>query len=217
MADYTVTAGGHTVSVTVSDAGQIAALHAEQARHNASLTVPEGESVEDHDDYCHGEGDYLNWVMRSWAQGNAGATEQNVRDTIGNALASYAGQNPPEVLVEPESGPPSVNALIAYAAQRRWEKEVGGITMSGVPVPTDDRAKLLLLGAAESMADGSSAPLVIGGVNYGTMSKAQFQAINAAVVAHVQSTFATLATVVAAISADPPTITDKAGIDGAFA
>jgi hypothetical protein len=89
------------------------------------------------------------------------------------------------------------------------------MSLGGVPVPTDDRAKLLLLGAAQSMADGSSAPLVIGGIVYGTKTKAEFQAINSAVVAHVQSTFPKLATALAGIA--DGTITTTEQINGIIA
>jgi hypothetical protein len=105
--------------------------------------------------------------------------------------------------------------LKSYAAEKRWNKEVGGTLVNGVPVPTDDRAKLLLLGAATSMVDGSSSNLVIAGVNYGVFTKIQIQALNDAVVAHVQATFPLLATVLAGI--DAGTITTMEQIDTAFA
>lgn len=110
---------------------------------------------------------------------------------------------------------PDGTDLVAYATFKRWQKEVGGVTLNGVPVPTDDRAKLLILGAAQTMAVDDVAPLVISGVNYGEMSGAQFRAINAAVVAHVQATFPILAGVLEAITAGA--ITTTAAIDAAFA
>lgn len=114
----------------------------------------------------------------------------------------------------PSPEPDGTN-LIAYAANKRWQKEVGGVTLNGIPVPTDDRAKLLILGAAQTMAVDATAPLVINGVNYGSMTGAQFQVINAAVVAHVQSTFPILADVIALINSNE--ITTTAQIDEAFA
>ena len=110
---------------------------------------------------------------------------------------------------------PTAAALKAYATAKREEKENSGTTMGPVPVPTHDRAKLLILGAAQTMADTDTSPFVVGGVNYGNLTGLQFQAANAAVVAHVQGTFATLATVIAAI--DAGTITTTAAIDEAFA
>ena len=108
--------------------------------------------------------------------------------------------------------PPPVD-LVAYATDKRWRVETGGISFNGILVPTDDRAKLLLLGAATNMAPGSSAPLIVAGVNYGTLTDVQFKAINAAVIAHVQATFPVLASVLAAINAG--TITTTQQIDSA--
>ena len=63
------------------------------------------------------------------------------------------------------------------------------------------------------MADGSSAPLIVNGVNYGVMPKSAFVAINAAVIGHVQRSFASFAIVLTAIAAG--TITTTAQIDAA--
>ena len=104
--------------------------------------------------------------------------------------------------------PPPVD-LVAYSTDKRWRVETGGISFNGILVPTDDRAKLLLLGAATNMAPGSSAPLIVAGVNYGTLTDVQFKAINAAVIAHVQATFSVLASVLAAITAGTITTTQQ--------
>lgn len=63
------------------------------------------------------------------------------------------------------------------------------------------------------MVDGSSASMVVNGVNLGSFPKAVFSAINAAVIAHVQSTFPVLASVIASINNG--TITTTAQIDAA--
>ena len=99
--------------------------------------------------------------------------------------------------------------LVAYAATKRWQKEVGGIVVNGIPVPTDDRAKLLILGAAQTLADNASAPFVSGGVNYGTLTGVQFRALNAAIVAHVQASFVALADVLSGIKAGSVTTTGQ--------
>lgn len=107
--------------------------------------------------------------------------------------------------------------LIAYAANKRWQKEVGGITVSGIPVATDDRSKLMMTGARVAAAadpewstqwagmDGSIYPL----------TAAQVVAISDAVQAHVNNCFAIFATVKTGI--DNSTITSAAQIDAAFA
>jgi hypothetical protein len=110
--------------------------------------------------------------------------------------------------------PPPVD-FAAYAADARWRSETGGIAVGSLQVPTDDRAKLLILGAAQMLGDADTAPFIANGVNYGNVSGAQFRAINAAITTHVQATFATLATVMTGISAG--TITTTAAIDAAFA
>lgn len=103
----------------------------------------------------------------------------------------------------------SAAQLAAYAATKRWQVEVAGVVVNGIRVPTDDRAKLLLMGAATGMADGSSAPLIISGINYGTVTKAEFQAIYAAVTAHTQSTFPVLASVLDQIAQGTITTVDE--------
>lgn len=103
--------------------------------------------------------------------------------------------------------------LRAYAVDKRWRVEIGGTTVNGILVPTDDSAKLKLLGAAMTLADNASTPLVIRGVSYGVMSGAQIKALNAAVINHVQATFPVLAAVLASIEAG--TIATTAQIDAA--
>ena len=44
-------------------------------------------------------------------------------------------------------GPPTQDNLIAYAAQSRWEAEVGGTQVAGQIIATDDRSKTLITGA----------------------------------------------------------------------
>ncbi len=104
--------------------------------------------------------------------------------------------------------------LKAYAAEKRWAKETGGTVVLGTPIPTDDRAKVLLLGAAMSMADTDTAPFVVGAVAV-TLTGAQFKALYAGLVAHVQACFTLQSTCIAAI--DAGTITTKAHVDQHFA
>lgn len=165
----------------------------------------------DDDVYIADDQTYLDHVLAKWLESNPGGDVDACRE---RALNSWAGDTAP---LPPDAPPLSPKgqkaALIAYAANKRWQIETGGITVAGVNVPTDDRAKLLLLGAAQSMADGTSAPLIVSGVNCGVMPKTTFQAINTAVIAHVQKTFASLATVLADIEAGA--ITTTAQIDAA--
>lgn len=107
--------------------------------------------------------------------------------------------------------------LPAYAADARWRREVGGTTVLGIPILTDDRAKLLITGSRVAAmanpawetiwyaADGSTHP-----VDSPTMI-----AISDAVAAHVAACFAAYGTVAAGIEAG--TITTTQQIDDAFA
>jgi hypothetical protein len=108
-------------------------------------------------------------------------------------------------------------ALAAWARDLRWRKEIGGITVAGVPVATDDRSKVMIIGArvaAEANpawqtvwqgSDGSAYPI----------DAAAMIAISDAVHEHVNATFAALATVLVAIEAE--SIMTKEEIEAAFA
>ena len=107
--------------------------------------------------------------------------------------------------------------LVTHAADRRWQKEVGGIVVDGIPVATDDRAKLMITGArVAAMADPAWTTTWHGtdGNSY-PVDAAAMVAISDAVQAHVNATFATFATVKAAIEAGA--ITTAAQVDAAFA
>lgn len=107
--------------------------------------------------------------------------------------------------------------LVAYAADRRWRKEVGGIDADGVPVATDDRSKLMITGARiAAMADAGWSTIWHGanGETY-PIGAAAMIAISDAVQAHVNAGFQTFVTVKAAIEAG--TMTTTAEIDAAFA
>ncbi|PZU95055.1 MAG: hypothetical protein DI527_02055 [Chelatococcus sp.] len=108
-------------------------------------------------------------------------------------------------------------ALVAYAADRRWRLEVGGILVGSVPVATDDRSKLMITGArVAAMADPGWSTVWHGadGATY-PVDAAAMVAISDAVQAHVNAGFATFAAIKAAIEAG--TISTMAEIDAAFA
>ncbi|HRD79047.1 MAG TPA: DUF4376 domain-containing protein [Hyphomicrobiaceae bacterium] len=103
--------------------------------------------------------------------------------------------------------------LKAYAADKRWRIEIGGIVVNGAPVPTDDRAKALLTGAAASMTSTETTKVKVGGA-FVDMTGTQVKALRDAVADHVQACFQAEADVVAEI--DAGTITTLAEVD-AFA
>lgn len=192
-------------TVATNDAGKLTAITELRTRYN------EGKGEED---VLATDADYLSKVLGDWAAANPGFTEEDLQGVFDRASDSWVGNvSIPEVLERELTEDERKTALRAYAIDKRWRVEVGGITINDVPVPTNDRAKLLLLGAAQCMADESTSKLVIDGVDYGTYSKAQFVAINAAVIAHVQGTFPVLAAVISDIN--DGTITTVAEIDAA--
>jgi hypothetical protein len=107
--------------------------------------------------------------------------------------------------------------LLAYAADKRWQAEIGGIVVSGVPVATDDRSKILITGArVAAMLDAAWSTIWHGadGQTY-PVDAAAMVAISDAVQAHVNAGFDIFATVKAAIEAG--SITSTSEIDAAFA
>lgn len=83
---------------------------------------------------------------------------------------------------------PTMDQLIAYAAQRRWEAETGGIAVNGLPIPTDDRAKLMIKGRADTAVDENEYKLVMGAFR-ATLTGLEFKTIHNAITDHVQACF----------------------------
>lgn len=106
--------------------------------------------------------------------------------------------------------------LLAYAADRRWRREVGGILVGTVPVATDDRSKIMIMGARVAAATSPEWETVWHGADGLTypLNAAAMIAISNAVEAHVNATFATFAAVKVDIEAG--TITTLAAIDAEF-
>jgi hypothetical protein len=116
----------------------------------------------------------------------------------------------PEPLVAPID-------LLAYAADRRWQIETGGITAAGLAIATDDRSKLMLAGARiKAQADESFTTTWFGADGSATQLDAgQIVAISDAVLDHVDRCFSRFAAIRAAIAEDE--IGSREEIDAAFA
>jgi hypothetical protein len=107
--------------------------------------------------------------------------------------------------------------LTAYAANVRWKKEVGGMTLNGVDYPTDRETQskmgsAFLLAMADptstfkwKLSDGTFTP---------TIDATTMQAVAKAVGQYVNGCFLTEETVAAAVAAG--TITTRAQVDAAF-
>lgn len=119
-------------------------------------------------------------------------------------------------LVPPPPPEPTDTELLAHAADLRWRREVGGLMLGGVPIATDDRSKIMIMGARVAAAANPDWETVWHGADGQTypLNAAQMIAISVAVEAHVNGTFATFALVKAGIEAGE--VTTMAAIDAAF-
>jgi len=140
-------------------------------------------------------------------------TENQLREFIENS--GFRKWQDGEVV---EYTPPSTPVdLIAYAANRRWEKEVGGITVNGLQVATDDRSKMMISGArvaAEADPNFVTQWKAANG-SFVTIDAAAVITISDMMLAHVSNCFAIEAQVLAEI--DAGTISTVEQIDAAFA
>ena len=114
--------------------------------------------------------------------------------------------------------PPVTKAdLDAHVAAARWAKEVAGITVGEVHVETDDRSKLMIIGARKA-AEADPQFMTQWKVSTGifvTLDAATIVAVSDAVAAHVAVCFAKEAEVSAQIAAG--TVATFAQIEAAFA
>lgn len=107
--------------------------------------------------------------------------------------------------------------LLAYAARCRYDIEIGGIQIAGVPVATDDRSKLMITGARlAATADPSFTTQWLGtDGNVYDLNAPEILGISDAVSLHVANCFRIYAEVATAIGSGA--IKTPAQIDAAFA
>ncbi|GJM01974.1 MAG: hypothetical protein DHS20C08_04750 [Rhodomicrobium sp.] len=105
---------------------------------------------------------------------------------------------------------PTKDMLKVYAANKRWEIEVGGISFGGNTVTTDDRSKLLIEGAPETINPGESTNVKTA-TGWVTLDQATLLLLREAVRSHVQNCFNAEKSVSDKIDAE--TITTYAEID----
>jgi len=106
--------------------------------------------------------------------------------------------------------------LKAYLADKRWQAEVGGIEVGGVPVATDDRSKMMIMGARlKAEADPSFTTAWKSGDGFATLDAPTLIAVSDAVLAHVDRCFAIEAELGKGIAHG--TVKTTAEIDTAFA
>lgn len=106
--------------------------------------------------------------------------------------------------------------LLAYARQKRWQIETGGIEVGGMPIATDDRSKLMIAGARTSAdSDPDFETSWDAGEMDVDLNAEQIIAISDAVRDHVAAVFAKFKTIRADINAG--TLTSKSEVDAAYA
>jgi len=108
--------------------------------------------------------------------------------------------------------------LKGYAAHARYQKEIAGITVNGIPVATDRDGQMRAM-AAQVMATAD--PTMVfhwkkADGSFAQLTADQVVAIGKAVVMHVQACFGAEASIHAALSANPALMT-QARIDAMFA
>ncbi len=108
-------------------------------------------------------------------------------------------------------------ALVAYAADKRWQKETGGFEFNGLHIATDDRSKIMIAGAREAAKANPdfTTPWVTSTGEIAILDAAAIIAISDAVGEHVNNVFGIYSQVLPQIL--DGTLTDQAQIDAAFA
>lgn len=125
-------------------------------------------------------------------------------------LLDVFAQQAPDLIVTTQKG------LIAYTASVRYNKEAGGLLVSGMTVRTDRESQALINGAyAMALADSTfTTHWKVDSTTFVTLDANTMKAIGVAVGQHVSKCFTTEASTVAAILAG--TITSAEQVDAAF-
>ena len=117
----------------------------------------------------------------------------------------------------PPPPPPTKPELVQYNNVRRWEKEVGGITLSfGMPIKTNDRAQAKITGvyAAQQVNPAVTTPWHAADGTVHQLTAAQIETMSIELLTHINNCFSISADVLAAI--EEGTITTREEIDAAF-
>jgi hypothetical protein len=123
-------------------------------------------------------------------------------------------------VLNPAPSPDSVaTGLLAYSADQRWQKEVGGITVNGMYMPTDEQTQYTLTGAVTmvQVTPDTTIQWKIADGTFITLPGPELVLLAQAVATHVQNCFSTEANLSTGIQATPPTTTTRAQIDQAYA
>lgn len=95
------------------------------------------------------------------------------------------------VFTKPTRGPLTVSYLMAYAAERRWQVETGGIIVAGAAIDTSRESQSMITGAySYSQANPAELIRFKAASGWVTLDAPTVAAIATAVGAHVQACFA---------------------------
>lgn len=203
MTTFPIKLNGQDYSLVTTDPAQLAAIAACCATYNKVLP----QTVDDAPNpaLLADDAAYLQYVFGHWAAANVGFTDGDLQTAAASAFASYAGQNPPEKLVEqPLKGDALKNALKAYAAAKRFNLETGGVIFNGMSIATDRATQNKLAQAVLSFQAGALSGTIDwkGPTGWIAVDQTTITAIASAVAAHVQKAFSTERAISEAIDAD---------------
>lgn len=134
----------------------------------------------------------------------------NDGELYGRSLFAEASAGEVAPYVPPS--PPPVD-LVAYAAEKRWQVETGGITVGGAAIDTSRESQAMITGAyAYSQANPDETISFKAASGFVSLDAATLAAIATAVGAHVQACFAAEAAVLDDIGDGAITTTEE--IDG---
>lgn len=105
--------------------------------------------------------------------------------------ASVDTENRGQWVAIPVGNEDLIVSLKAYAAEKRWEKETGGVVVNGAPIKTDRESQGLIAGAFQMVTDDPAKIIkfkTAGGV-FVSLDAATVTAIARAVGDHVQACF----------------------------
>jgi hypothetical protein len=158
--------------------------------------------------------DYANWAQNYTSPNNVD-TEPELWAIVSSLFPAWFFDG--NTFIQPALGVYTKTQLISYAAQVRYNTQIGGTVASGVPVATDDRG-MMLINSARWAADGNPSWTTIwvgtDGQHY-SINQSQMIEITAIVTNRTEQTYTTYNGVVNNINNQ--VITDLPDIDSAFA
>ena len=146
-----------------------------------------------------------------------GSTTDNTEDSYSTLVWADERTKPTWQQITDEAAIYTKEDLFTHLAAYRYSKEVGGVVIGGLPVPTDDRTKTLLVGAYNDAiyeANPTRERKFKIGSGFITLTNADLMGIALTIAAHVQKCFDCESTIFSQILDN--SITTKSGIETAF-